>query len=143
MVRLFAFALYADESLAFGRGLSTEDEPALWQRDATGRIERWIDVGLPPLKEVRKASGRATEVVVLTYAERRCAEWWSQWGAELQRIDNLRVLMVSDAETTALERLAARAMDTSCTIQEGHAWFSVNGQSIEVSPKVLSPVSAD
>jgi hypothetical protein len=34
-------------------------------------------------------------------------------------------------------------MDTSCTIQEGHAWFSVNGQSIEVSPKVLSPVSAD
>ena len=29
MVRLLAFALHADERLAFGRGLSTEDEPDL------------------------------------------------------------------------------------------------------------------
>ena len=30
MVRLLAFALHADDSLEFGRGLSTEDEPDLW-----------------------------------------------------------------------------------------------------------------
>lgn len=47
MVRLLAFALHADDSLEFGRGLSTEDEPDLWRRDLTGAIERWIDVGLP------------------------------------------------------------------------------------------------
>ena len=47
MVRLLAFALHADEALEFGRGLSAEDEPDLWQRDLTGAIERWIDVGLP------------------------------------------------------------------------------------------------
>jgi uncharacterized protein YaeQ len=141
MLRLFAFALFADDNLAFGRGLSAEDEPALWQRDATGRIERWIDVGLPPLREVRKASGRANEVVVLAYAERRRAEWWSQIGADLQRIENLRVLTLSDADTAALEGLAARAMDASCTLQEGNAWFSVNGQSIEIVPGVLSPTT--
>ena len=47
MVRLLAFAIHADEQLSFGKGLSTEDEPDLWQKDLTGAIERWIDVGLP------------------------------------------------------------------------------------------------
>jgi YaeQ protein len=59
MVRLLAFALHADAALAFGRGLSAEDEADLWQRDPTGVIERWIDVGLPDEKDIRKACGRA------------------------------------------------------------------------------------
>ena len=46
MVRVLAFALHADDTLAFGRGLSTDDEPDLVRRDLTGTIERWIDVGL-------------------------------------------------------------------------------------------------
>ena len=47
MVRLLAFAMYADEALAYGRGLSADAEPALWKKDLTGNIELWIDVGLP------------------------------------------------------------------------------------------------
>ena len=38
MVRLLAFVRHADEALSFGRGLSTDDEPALWQKDLTGQI---------------------------------------------------------------------------------------------------------
>src|SRR5512147_3279852 len=64
MVRLLAFALHANEGLAFGRGLSTDDEPDLWQRDLTGAIRLWIDVGLPDEKLLRRACGRADEVVV-------------------------------------------------------------------------------
>jgi len=62
MVRVLAFALYADPQLAFGRGLSTEDEADLWQRDLTGAIERWIDVGLPdePTCERRAAARRTS-----------------------------------------------------------------------------------
>lgn len=36
MIRVLAFALNADERLDFGRGISTEDEPALWRKDDTG-----------------------------------------------------------------------------------------------------------
>src|SRR4051794_1616348 len=64
MVRLLAFALHAHPLLAFGRGLSSADEPDLWQRDLTGTIERWIDVGLPDERDVRKACGRAPDVHV-------------------------------------------------------------------------------
>ena len=62
MVRLLAFALHAHEALLFGRGLSTEDEPALWQKDLTGLIELWIEVGLPDEKALRQACGRAKQV---------------------------------------------------------------------------------
>ena len=54
MVRLLAFAMHAHEALSFGRGLSTEDEPALWQKDLTGIIELWIEVGLPDEKALRR-----------------------------------------------------------------------------------------
>src|SRR5690606_20072728 len=36
MVRLLAFALYAQERLEFGRGLSSDEDPDLWLRDYTG-----------------------------------------------------------------------------------------------------------
>jgi uncharacterized protein YaeQ len=56
MARVLAFALHADDALAFGRGLSTDDEPDLWRRDLTGTVELWIDVGQPDEKLLRKAS---------------------------------------------------------------------------------------
>ena len=43
MVRILAFVLHAHEALSFGKGLSTDDEPDLWQKDLTGAIELWID----------------------------------------------------------------------------------------------------
>jgi uncharacterized protein YaeQ len=45
MVRLLAFALHADKAPSFGRGIGTEDEPALWQRDGTEPIDLWITEG--------------------------------------------------------------------------------------------------
>ena len=56
MLRLLAFALNAAEGLEFGRGISTDDEPDLWQRDATGRILHWIDLGLPDERRLRRAA---------------------------------------------------------------------------------------
>ena len=42
MVRLLAFALHAHEALSFGRGVSIDEEPALWVKDLTGAIDIWI-----------------------------------------------------------------------------------------------------
>ena len=134
MVRLLAFALFADEALAFGRGLSTEDEADLWQRDATGTIERWIDVGLPAEKDIRKACGRARAVVVLAYGARRVEQWWSDNAAALSRLANLQVLTLAAAETEALQALAARSMTLTCTVQDGHVWLASECATVEVAP---------
>ena len=133
MVRLLAFALHADEGLAFGRGLSTEDEADLWQRDATGTLERWIDVGLPAEKDIRKACGRAREVVVLAYGARRVEQWWSDNAAALSRLANLKVLTLTNAETEALQALAERSMTLTCTVQEGHVWLASERTTAEIA----------
>ena len=141
MVRLLAFALYADEGLAFGRGLSTEDEPDLWQRDATGAIKRWIDVGLPDERDVRKACGRAREVCVLAYGGRAVDLWWQGVRDRLERQDRLRVSEVPVEASRALAQLAARSMRLHVTIQEGHVNVSDGADSVAVELRVLKPAA--
>jgi len=134
MVRLLAFALHADEALAFGGGLSTEDEPDLVKRDPTGAIELWIDVGLPDPKDIRKACGRAREVVVLAYGARRVDAWWSENAEALARQKNLRVLTLTGEESEALQTFSARAMELTCTIQDGQVWLASRESTIELTP---------
>ena len=136
MVRLLAFALYADEFLVFAKGLSSDEEPDLWQKDLTGTIERWIEVGLPDERAIRKASGRAAQVVVISYG-RAANIWWNENRDKLQRLDNLTVLNLPTETTQALAALASRTMQLQCTIQEGHIMMTSDAGMIEVEPKVL------
>src|SRR5487761_2687911 len=84
MVRLLAFALHAHEALSFANGLSTDDEPDLWQKDLTGAIELWIDVGLPEERAIRKACGRAGQVCIYSYGGRAAVIWWEQCRSKLE-----------------------------------------------------------
>ncbi len=136
MVRLLAFALYADAGLTFGKGLSSDDEPDLWHRDLTGAIERWIEVGLPDERVIRKASGRADQVVVISYG--RAADiWWNECRDKLQRLNNLTVIRLHNETTQALAALTSRNMQLQCSIQEGHIMMTSAAGMIEVEPKIL------
>jgi len=141
MVRLLAFVLFADSALAFGKGLSTGGEPDLWQRDPTGVIDLWIDVGLPDEREVRKACGRARQVVVLAYGGRKMQQWWTQSSDTLARLPNLRVLALADEAAAGLPTIAARSMQLTATVQEGHVWLSTPTAAIEVVPQQWLPQS--
>lgn len=133
MVRVLAFALYASDGLSFGKGLSAGDEPDLWRKDLTGAIELWIDVGLPDEREIRKACGRARQVVVISYG--RAADiWWNQNRAKLARLSNLTVISLPVAGTQALAALASRTMQLQCTIQEGQAWMTGESGEAQIEP---------
>lgn len=136
MVRLLAFALYASDALVFGRGIASDDEPTLWEKDLTGTIERWIEVGQPDERDIRKASGRAKQVVILTYS-RSAAPWWEQNGDKLRRIDNLTVLRLPVATTQALATLAGRNMQLQCTIQDRLVLITSEAGAVQVEPEVL------
>lgn len=136
MVRLMAFALNASESLEFGRGLSTEDEPDLQQKDLTGLTELWIDVGLPSERAIRKASGRAGRVLVYAYGGRSVDVWWKQVEAPLVRCRNVSVIELPQHATQALAQLAKRSMKLQCTIQDGQAWVTDGETSVEIVPVV-------
>ena len=137
MVRLLAFALNADETLAFGAGLSTDDEPDLWRKDLTGSIETWIDVGLPDEKRIRKACGRANEVFVYSYGGHAAQLWWQQVGDKVARSHKLTVIDLPQAGTRALAALAARNMSLQYTIQDGQVWVADERESVQLDPKTI------
>lgn len=138
MVRVLAFMFHADPALEFGKGLSAEDEPDLWRKDATGAITHWIMVGLPDEKRIRRACGRAAAVVVLAYGGRSAELWWQQNHAALERQDKLTVLDLPQAQTQALARLASRNMQIQCTVQEGELWLIADGENLQISPVIRS-----
>jgi uncharacterized protein YaeQ len=140
MVRLLAFCLHASETLRFGRGLSTEDEPDLLEVDATGSVQHWIDVGAPDPRDIRKACGKAARVTVLTYG-RSVDVWWRQHREALSAQGNLVVLRLPVATSGALAALASRAMSIQCTIQDGVAWMTSPEATIEAHPEVLQDSS--
>jgi uncharacterized protein YaeQ len=52
VTRLLAYCLEHEDGIAFGDGISTADEPAVLVRDLTGRITKWIEVGMPSADRV-------------------------------------------------------------------------------------------
>ena len=135
MLRLLAFAYHASDTLAFTRGLSSSDEPDLWQKDLTGTIERWIELGQPDEKRVRKACGRAQQVIIYCYSGNSARIWWEQTGAGLANIRNLTVLNIPAEKSKALAQLAQRNMQLQATIQDGDIWIADNETSVEVTPE--------
>lgn len=135
MVRLIGFAMYASEALIFGKGLSDGEEPDLWQKDLTGAIELWMDVGLPTEKDIRKACGRSKKVIIVLYGGRIADMWWHTNSKGLLKLNNLTVINMP--ETQALAGLAGKGINLSCTIQDGEILVSHDTGSFEITPIIL------
>lgn len=136
MVRVLAFALLADERLEFGKGLSDTDEPDLWQKDYTGAVECWVEVGLPDERRIIRAAGRAGKVVVLAYGGNAANIWWKGVETKLTRLSNLTVLNLPLEASQSLAALAQRSMRLHATIQEGHVLISNGDDTVEIQPEV-------
>ena len=136
MARLLAFALNAHEHLAFGRGLSDADEPDIWQKDLTGAIEHWIEVGQPDDKRLLRACGRAERVTVYAYGN-RAELWWKPLAGKLERARNLAVWRVPAAAMQSLAGFAGRSMELQCTVQEGQLYFSSAAETVQIELAAL------
>lgn len=136
MMRVLAFALNASDTLAFGKGLSAEDEPDLWQKDLTGAIDLWIEVGQPDEKRILKACGRSGRVIVYSYSSTSNI-WWNQIAGKVERARNLQVVNVPAAFSQALAKLAQRTMRLQCTIQEGQIWMSGGDETVQIEMEFL------
>lgn len=137
MVRVLAFVLNASEDLAFGKGLSSEDEPDLWEKDLTGAVQRWIEVGQPDEKRIRKACGVSREVFIYPYSGNSADIWWEQNRRALDKLDKVTVINIPVETAEALGTLARRTMQLQCTVQDGEVWFTDNEATLQVAMQPL------
>lgn len=137
MVRLCAFALFAQERLEFGRGLSSEDEPDLWLRSYSGEIEHWIELGQPEEARLRRACGRARRVSLVGYSGRAFQIWWEKNAAALARCANLEVIELPAGAADALAGLLERGMRLQCIVQEGELQLMSEAATVSLTPVLL------
>jgi len=136
MVRVLMHALYAQEGIAFTKGLFDVDEPEVWVKDLTGKIKLWIDIGQPDETRLRKACGRAEQVIAVCYSS-SCEVWWRQIENKLERLNNLTVLQLPTETSQALAALAERNMQLQCMVQDGEVWISTDAARVAVELKRL------
>lgn len=138
MVRVLAFALNAHEHLEMTKGLSTDDEPDIWQKSLSGELELWVALGLPSEKIVRQSCGKANEVIVYCYGGSAADVWWQKIKNSTTRFDNLRVMSLSETNTRELAELASRSMKLQVNIQDGDAMVSADDNVVYVTPVELN-----
>jgi uncharacterized protein YaeQ len=134
MVRIVAFALNAHKHLEMTKGLSTDDEPDIWQKSLSGELDVWVALGLPSEKVVRQSCGKAGKVVVYSYGGRTAEMWWDKIKNSTTRFNNLQVINFSETDTGALAKLASRAMKLQVNIQDGDVMVSVDDSVVYVTP---------
>lgn len=138
MIRLLVLALNvpADDdggALEVAKGMWDPDEPELWQKDLTGRILHWIEVGQPDDRRLLKASGRADRVSVYGFSH-STPIWWAGIANKISRARNIAVWQIAAAESLALAGLAARGMQLQVNVQDGTAFVSDGDRSVDVTP---------
>ena len=138
MLRLLCYCLWDNDTIRFADGLSKEGEPALADTDDTGWISLWVELGVPTVKQLRKAASRSSHVAVMAYGEDRIKAWWESCRGDLEKIGKLSIYSVTDAEFEALAALARRHMRLAVTVQDRVVWVAdAQGSNIEIHPAVM------
>lgn len=115
MIRLATFALNASQRLLITKGIGADDEPDVWQKNYSGEIELWIDLGQVDEKRLRKACGRSEKVIVYTYNPKSATAWWRQNSATFARFKNLSVIHLN---YEGIDVLCERSMRLQCNISD-------------------------
>jgi len=139
LARIFAYALHASETLSFTKGLSSDEEPDLWQKSLTDEIELWIELGQPDIKRIRKACGRSHKVVVYAYGGQNVDQWHEGIRRDLLKLSNIDVYRFDLDAIKTLTPSIERTCAIDCMIQDNSVSVTLGNQFTEVVVDKLTP----
>jgi uncharacterized protein YaeQ len=124
LTRLLAYCLEYTEGIAFSRGISDPEQPAISVRDLTGVLQAWIDVGAPDAARLHKAAKAAPKVVV--YTHRDVEQLLSSLrGERIHRADEMRIHAVNPEFQAALVARLDRRMTIDLAVSERTLYLSL------------------
>jgi len=136
MVRILAFAMFAEDNLTFGKDINADNEPSLYIKDLTGEPKLWIELGQPSEKIIRKACNKSDKVKLILYGKSP-ELWWEKNINELNLKNNLEVILLKPEETEALASMADRSMKLTCTIENEEISIINDNETISIQPIFL------
>ena len=129
VTRLLAYCLEYTDGIAFSKGLSDPDEPAISVRDMTGARQSWIEVGAPDAARLHKAAKAAPTVIVYPHRDvdlllARLA------GERIHRGDALRIRAVDPELIAALVARLDRRMDVDLAVSDQTLYVSLGEETL-------------
>jgi uncharacterized protein YaeQ len=137
VIRILAFCLNASETLTFTKGLSTDSEPDLWQKNYSDDIELWIELGTPDDKRIKKACNQSDQVILYAYGGQGVDTWWNNFSKHAYKFENLAIYRIDLAMVEKFTQGLERTMALSCMIQDGQITLSANNEMYEFSLELL------
>jgi uncharacterized protein YaeQ len=137
IARVLAYCLEYADGIAFSRGLSEPDDPAIAVRDLTGALLSWIEVGLPDAARLHKAAKTAPRVAV--YVHRDPLTWLRGLaGARIHRAEALELYAFDRALIAALEARLERRMAFDLSVSERHLYLAVADTHVDAALESLA-----
>ena len=127
--RVLAYCLEYAEGIAFSKGLSEPDEPAISVRDLTGARQVWIEIGAPDAARLHKASKASPRVAVYTHKDPRTLLRGYE-GQRIHRVEHVELYAPDRAVLDALVQGLDRRVDFALTVTDGQLFLDIGGRTV-------------
>jgi uncharacterized protein YaeQ len=129
VTRLLAYCLEYTEGIAFSKGLSDPDEPAIVIRDLTGALKGWIEVGTPEAARLHKGAKAAEYVAV--YPINGLEPWLARLSGErVHRAEHIAVYVIDSELIKKVAGLLERRMEFDLSVSESTLYLSIGEQTL-------------
>lgn len=129
LTRLLAYCLEYTEGIAFSKGLSDPDDPAITVRDLTGVLQAWIEVGVPDAERLHRAAKAAPDVAVYTHRGLDALVARLD-GERIHRAGAIRLRAVEAGLLNALVERLDRRMSLDVAVSDRTLYVSVGDETL-------------
>ncbi len=136
MVRLMVYALNYHQDLQFTKGLSSQDEPDIWQISPSGEVESWIEVGQASADRMRKGVSRSPKVTLYAYGS-ETPIWWQKAATAYQALPHINVFKFDHKQVSKLTEMVARKMEITLTISSGELFVNCADKDVHLTLEQL------
>jgi uncharacterized protein YaeQ len=130
--RLLAYCLECTEGLAFTKGLSDAEVPALSVHDLRGELISWIEVGLPEPPRLHKAAKASPRVAI--YAHKDVSAWLPRLvAASIHRAREIEIYAIDLELLASLAAQLTRRMKFDLVVTDRHLYLSLGAETLSGS----------
>jgi len=129
LTRVIAYCLCYEEGIAFTKGLSNAEEPALWIKDLQGNLRTWIEIGTPSAERLHKASKACPRVVVFTHNDPDLLKKTARTKA-IHKAEAIEVFALQGAFLDSLDATTDRNAKWTLVHSEGVLYVSCGEKNI-------------
>ena len=127
--RILAYCLEYREGIAFSKGISEPDVPAISVRDLTGALQSWIEIGSPDAARLHKASKASPRVAVYTHKEPRIF-LRAYEGERIHKAESLELYAIDRELLAEFVKRLDRRVKFSLTATDGQLFLDFGGDSV-------------